>query len=199
MDTKKLFRLSFPSLKSLLRNNLSRALLGNDFFGSSPSVVTWCCVLCHVAHDAFEDDKTLKKIVLLSSTTNRSVNFQQIMKLFVKSMSKKSTSSSACQWKSYNCWNGQKNCMKYFFASPGDCVLCIKDMVKMDYQHWLMNLYEEESECQGHKSCYISLWLLSKVNIFWIISSVYWNGVYLERERARERHWFLQQFDFFFT
>lgn len=186
MDTKKLFRLSFPSLKSLSRNNLSRALLGNDFFGSSPSVVTWCCVLCHVAHDAFEDDKTLKKIVLLPSTTNRSVNFQQIMKLFVKSMSKEIyQSSSACQWKSYNCWNGQN---VIFLASPGDCVLCIKDMVKMDYQHCSMNLYQEESECQGHKSCYISLWLLSKVNIFWIISSVIliW-CIFGERERARER------------
>lgn len=53
MDTMKLFRLSFPSLKSFSQQNLSRVLLGDNF--------------SYGAHDALEDIKTLKKIVLLPS------------------------------------------------------------------------------------------------------------------------------------
>lgn len=53
MDTMKLFRLSFPSLKSFSQQNLSRVLLGDNF--------------SYGAYDALEDIKTLKKIVLLPS------------------------------------------------------------------------------------------------------------------------------------
>ncbi|XP_061177423.1 uncharacterized protein LOC133186204 [Saccostrea echinata] len=56
METRKLFRLSFPSQKSFSQINLSRALLGENF--------------TYAAHDAMEDVRTLKKLVLLPSVSS---------------------------------------------------------------------------------------------------------------------------------
>lgn len=53
MDTRKLFRMSFPSLKSFSQVNLSKDLLGPEF--------------TYAAHNALEDVRTLKKLVCLPS------------------------------------------------------------------------------------------------------------------------------------